>query len=278
MERACDHCARIKYKCSRVDLSHPCDRCSRLSLQCTSHRLPSRRGRPPKRRLTVSSTPEPVNTLATPTGGDDTVSYVSPAASSLAGGFLLAEGVSNRAEHADGHSAPLQLPQLPTTGIGALYDLNEQLEELLLDQHTATLLLEELWLRKEDVFPLLPLQSANPDVAIFFDMEFCSAALTFAMLTCAVLISGRPDVAERRCILAENCRIYALSHIPILTWKLDRMKAGDSYALAILSSLGYLEPDTCDISARWARLSAVIVEDSDYNEYEEDHYQNDVER
>jgi hypothetical protein len=280
MERACDSCAKIKYKCSRIDVSSGCERCARLEIRCTSNRVPSRRGRPPKRRRTASVPDEHDigNNVSQAVQDDGVTSYVSPAANSASGHRLLDEPSPATTEHFHNRSASLQSADLPLGDVITLQGLGEQLRELALDQHVAFALLEELWLKKGDMFPLLALQYAGPHVADFLEMGYCSVALTFAMLTCAIIMSRRPDISERRYLLAENCRIYALSHIPILTWKSENMESGDAYALAILSSLGYLEKDTCDISARWARLSAVIMEDCAHNKYDVHGHQSDPQR
>ncbi|KAM5350943.1 hypothetical protein ACJ41O_003666 [Fusarium nematophilum] len=68
--------------------------------------------------------------------------------------------------------------------------------------------------------------------------------------------SAPPSSAET---LSEDCRIYALSDIPILTWKSRAVSRSDAYCLFLISNLGYLQKDTTEMAARWAMLSEMLA-------------------
>ncbi|KAF4960043.1 hypothetical protein FSARC_10574 [Fusarium sarcochroum] len=213
----------------------PCPRCLRLGLSCTRDRPAPARGRPRKNQAKApngrrASIPVSVSTTAilssdpgdqAPSGPLDSVTDFLLASVDLPISRSLAGSLLDRV---------LDVAHC----VGILSAFRRQHHQQLGRQDSQAISYTD----REDELSFV-----------------ASRSILCALLACgATFLQGEfPET------LSEDCRIYALSDIPILTWKSRDVSRSDAYCLFLLSNLGYLQKDTTEMAARWAMLSEMLA-------------------
>ncbi|KFA81312.1 hypothetical protein S40288_09273 [Stachybotrys chartarum IBT 40288] len=260
--RACDRCAELKAQCAAGE--SPCSRCRRLGLRCTRDRPALVRGRPRKYAAKKQSSRQPPSHPPAspkppqwPDSAPDCDADVdadvviqpdpdpnpapAPSSSPPDGGTLLADD--------DVEDLPIGLA------------LAESLLRNVLDSAHCIGILSAFRRGHYRIEGCSETGMAVPSAVRDYEFGFLkSRAILFTLFACSESFtpktSERTSPGEQR---LEDYRIYALSDIPILTWKSRPVSNSHIYCLYLLSNLGYLHHELTNMAGRWAMLSETLA-------------------